>query len=263
MSFNKKKEINFKKDLFGRECDYSHYSLKGNEKIIGFLLGFGTAFVSIYIFFQSIIASLIVGIVLGFLFLPFYQSFLLKKQREKLLLQFTDLLDSLSNSYSAGKNTMGAFRDSLNDLIHQHGNQAMIVVEVNIIVLGLENNFTIEELLLNYSDRCNLDDVKSFVDTFIICNRSGGNLKSVVMESRNILSDKIEIGMEIETAIIEKKNELNIMLFMPLIVVAMLGTLGSETITNNTPINLVIKIIAIFIFILAYLVGKKITNIKI
>ena len=145
MSFKKKKEINFKKDLFGRESDYSHYSLNRNEKNTGFLLGFGTAFISIYIFFHSIIASLLVGIVFGFLFLPFYQSFLLKKQSELLLLQFTDLLDSLSNSYSVGRNTMGAFKDSLNDLMHQHGNQAMIVVEVNLIILGLKNNFTIEK----------------------------------------------------------------------------------------------------------------------
>jgi tight adherence protein B len=261
--FNNSKNNELKRNLFGKELDYSHYHLNRNEKIAGFTIGFGVAFLPLFVFFQSIIVNGMFGIFFGFFSLPLYQNHLLRKQSKSLLIQFTDLLDSLSNSYTVGRNTMGAFKDAFNDLKNQYGDGALIVYEVKTILMGLENNFTIEELLTNFAERSHLDDVKSFVNTFIVCNRSGGNLKKIVMDSRSIISDKVEIQMDIETKIIEKKNELNIMLVMPIIIVAMLGTLGSESITNNSPINIFVKIIAIIIFIIAYLIGKKIIDIKI
>ena len=60
------------------------------------------------------------------------------------------------------------------------------------------------------------------------------------------------------------KNELNIMILAPLVVVPFLGGLGGETtITGNTPMNVIVKIICIGIFAGAYLMGKKMIDIKI
>ena len=111
--------------------------------------------------------------------------------------------------------------------------------------------------------RCGIDDINSFAETFAVCNRLGGNLKKVVVDSRDIISDKIEIEMEIQTTVAANKNEINIMCVMPFVIIAMMGTLGQASITANTPLNVLVKLIAIFMFVIAYKLGRKITDIKV
>lgn len=70
--------------------------------------------------------------------------------------------------------------------------------------------------------------------------------------------------MEIQTIIAGNKNELNIMMVMPLVILVSLGGMGSDmTAASNTPVNVAIKVIALGMFYLAYHLGRKFTNITI
>ena len=135
--------------------------------------------------------------------------------------------------------------------------------ELQIICAGLGNNINIEQLLLDFADRSGLDDVMSFANVFEVCNRQGSDLKRIVSDTRDIINDKIEIEMEIETMLSGNKNELNVMMAMPVIVVLSLSTMGTGTVVPNAPVNLIIKLICLGIFGAAYLIGRKIVNIKI
>jgi len=68
--------------------------------------------------------------------------------------------------------------------------------------------------------------------------------------------------MEIETAVSGSKNEINIMCIMPFIIIASMESLGNEAITANTPLNVAVKFIAVILFVIAYVIGRKITDIK-
>ena len=102
-----------------------------------------------------------------------------------------------------------------------------------------------------------------FAIVFEVCNRQGRDLKRVVSDTREIINDKIEIEMEIETMLSGNKNELNIMMIMPVIVVLSLSSMGTMTIVSNSPVNLLVKVICLGIFGAAYLIGRKIVDIKI
>jgi tight adherence protein B len=69
--------------------------------------------------------------------------------------------------------------------------------------------------------------------------------------------------MEIQTTVAASKNDINIMCVMPFIIISMMGMLGNESITANTTINVIVKIIAIIMFAIAYKVGRMITDIKV
>lgn len=249
--------------LTGIGEDYNIYIMNPREKIIGYLIGFVAGFLAAQIMFGVVIASIVIGAAVGFYAIPVYRRYLQERRRKAILLQFRDMLDSLSNSFSAGKNTPDAFTDAYSDLKLAYGEQAPIVKEMAIIVSGLHNNFVIEDLLRDMSARCGIDDINSFAETFAVCNRLGGNLKKVVVDSRDIISDKIEIEMEIQTTVAANKNEINIMCVMPFVIIAMMGTLGQASITANTPLNVLVKLIAIFMFVIAYKLGRKITDIKV
>ena len=88
--------------------------------------------------------------------------------------------------------------------------------------------------------------------------------KDIISATRDIINDKIEIEMEIGTLLSGNKNELNIMMIMPLIIIVSMEGLGSEmTVTGNSPLNILIKIVALGMFAAAYVLGKKITTIKV
>jgi len=249
--------------ITGEGEDYNVYNLSVTEKITGFLIGFAAGFVGAHIMFRSVIVSVVVGLIAGYVAIPIFRNHLQKKRANEILLQFRDLLDSLTGSYSAGENTMGAFEAALKDIGSAHGENAPIFKELKILLKGLHNNFVIEDLLRDMGKRCGAEDIISFSETFAVSNRLGGNLKKVVSESRNIISDKIEIEMEIQTSLTSGKNEINILMVMPFVIIAAMGKMGEKALTANTPINVAVKIVAIIMFAVAYYIGRKITDIKV
>lgn len=249
--------------LMGEATDYRVYTMTVKDKAIGFALGFSLGFVIVMVFFRVWLAALIVSVISGFLAQKPYREYRIKTRKSALLLEFRDLLESLTTSFSAGKNTRDAFTDSHHDLLELFGEQSDMVKEMEIIIRGLENNLTIENLLQNFALRSDTDDVESFAGTFEACNRQGGDIKKVVWDTRRILNDKIEIEMEIKTILTEKENELNIMMVMPLVIMLSVGSLGAATIVNNSPGNVALKIVVLMIFGAAYALGKKIVKIKI
>jgi tight adherence protein B len=260
---NKKKKYEPKVGITGIGEDYAVYNMTFSERMIGFVIGFAAGLTGAQIVFGVFMASVIIGIIVGIAAVPIYKNYLQKKRQRMILLQFRDVLDSLSNSFSAGRNTMGAFSDAYNDLRNTYGDKAPMVKELNIVVNGLANNYVIEDLLKDMASRCYIDDINSFAETFSVCNRLGGNLKKIVADTRDIISDKIEIEMEIQTTVASNRNEINIMSVMPFVIIAMMGTLGQSAITANTPVNIAVKIIALIMFVIAYVLGRKITDIKV
>jgi len=158
---------------------------------------------------------------------------------------------------------MEAFAESYQDLLSLYGEKSDIVNETRIIIAGMTNNIIIEDLLRDFAERCGLEDVESFTSTFESGLRQGGDIRQVVWDSRKIINDKIEIEMEIKTMLTEKENELNIMMVMPLIIMVTLSGIGTMSAVINTPFTVIVKIFAIGLFAAAYMMGRKIINIRI
>ncbi len=260
----KKEQYIPKRGILGQGTDYHVYSMDLKEHIIAFLLGFGAAVLVVFLFFRSIWFCVTCGVAAGIFIQGFYGEWLCKKRKKALLFQFRDMLESLTSSYSAGKNTQGAFEDAYSDMVQIYGEEADIARELALILLGIRSNLNIEVLLQDFADRSELVDVQSFADVFEVSVRQGANIQDIIAATRDIINDKIEIEMEIETLLSGNKNELNIMMIMPLIIIVSMEGLGSDmTAVGNSPLNVLIKLASLGIFLGAYLLGRKITDIKI
>lgn len=251
------------KGLFGTANDYHVYHMTKLDYLAAWAIGFILGIVVVYAFFRNPIFTFLGGIACAYMAPPYYNEYKKNARLKHLREQFKDLLESLTASYSAGRNTPDAFKDAADDMVSIYGEDADIVLELQDICAGLANNINIEQLLLDFAGRSGLDDAMSFANVFEVCNRQGSDLKRIVSDTRDIINDKIEIEMEIETMLSGNKNELNIMMVMPVIVVLSLSTMGSGTVVSNAPVNLIIKLICLGIFGAAYLIGRKIVNIKI
>lgn len=249
--------------LIGQGDDYHVYHMTKQDRLVAALIGGGGGAVVAWIFFNMVSVALVAALAVAYAAQPVYRDHKLKKRKKNLLLQFKDLLEALTSSYSAGKNTLDAFTDAASDLIQIYGEEADIVKEMELLVGGMENNINIEVLLANFGQRSGLDDIQNFADVFRAALRQGANIKDIIATTRDIINDKIEIEMEINTMMSGNKNELNIMMVMPLIIVTSLGGMGGGmSASDNSLTNVVVKVFALGIFGLAYYLGKRFTDIK-
>lgn len=251
------------KPVFGLAEDYYIYRMNMAETMIGATLGGIAGFFFSMVFFRNVIFSLIVGLILVVPGIKKYREYLKQKRMKTLLYQFRDMMESLSASYSAGKNTQGAFLDACGDLIGIYGEKSDIVRELHLIVDGIYNGQNVEDMLSNFAARSHLDDIESFATIFEVTNRYGGDMRRVVGETREIINDKIETELEIQTLLTANKNDLNIMIIMPVLIMLMLNGMGDMSIVQNTPLNVLVKIGALALFGIAYYMGRKIVDIKI
>lgn len=261
--------------------NYRVYYLKKKEKMIWGLIAFAVGAAVAYVFYGGIgkdaygsptmvtyVMNAIIMALCGFiavkLFLPIRQSQILNKRKKILHKQFIDLLDSLSASLAAGQNVPTAFLSARTDLLVQYPEDAFIVNEVNQIIDGFNNNIPIEGMLASLGERSGIKDISDFGKVFETAYRKGGNIKDIVRNTHEILSTKTQLEMEIQTKVTSNKNEQNIMLIMPIIIVAMIKMMGGDFAANfTTPTGLLFTTIGIGLFILAYFLGQSILKIDV
>lgn len=211
-----------------------------------------------HIFFGNVLVDLLAMILAGIAAQKIYRNAMKERIKNKLTLQFKDMLDSVTSSISAGKVAQAAFMDAEKDMRLQYGEDSYIFKELHNINVGLCNNLTIESILSDFGKRSGVEDIESFAKVFVIANRQGGNIKTILTETKSILCDKIEIEQEIKTMLGATKNQLNIMMIMPLLIVPMSAsfTEGAE----NSATNILVRVGALIAFVIAYVIGRKITN---
>ena len=261
--------------------NYKVYQMTANEKTLYFILAFVIGAAVAYLFYGGIgkdeyqnptvityICDIVIMALFGFvasrLFLPIRKEQIIANRKRKLRTQFIDLLDSLATSISSGKNVPNAFLAAREDLLVQYQPDAYIVQEVDNIISGIQNNIDVGSMLLNFGERSGIPDIRTFGRVFETAYSKGANLKDVVRNSHLILSNKCEIEAEIETKVASNKNEQNIMIVMPIILILMIKMSGPDLAGNfTTATGILCTTIAIGAFIGAYLLGRKILNIEV
>lgn len=261
--------------------NYKAYKMEPNEKMLYFLAAFivgafvgfifygglakdeyGRATVWTYVLDAAVMV--IVGLVTGKMFLPIRKAQIINKRKKELRSQFIALLDSLSTSIASGKNVPNAFLAARDDLRIQYPEEAYIIQEVNNIISGIRNNVDVGGMLTDFGERSGIRDIQTFGKVFETAYEKGANLKDVVRNSNEILSTKIQMEDEIETKVASTKNEQNIMLIMPIVLVAMIKLSGGDFANNfATASGIITTTISIGIFVVAYFVGRKILNIEV
>lgn len=245
----------------GTGIDYSMYEMSVGEKVFAMVVGFLVGFVACYLYFGITAISLVTGAFCAWKAIGIFRKKWTLKRLDVLRIQFRDMLESLSNSFTVGKNATSAFRSAFNDMVVEHGANAYITKELAYINSAHDNmGLEIRELLSDFGNRSGLDDVKSFASVFDVCANLAGDVGRVVRETRDMINDKIEVELEIQTMVTGQKNQLNILAIMPIMMSVLMRLMGLGS--NGTAV-VIIKAIALVFFVFAYWLGSRITDIKI
>ena len=260
--------------------NYKVYNMTKTEKILYFLLAFVVGAAVGYLFYGgigkdefnqpttvtwvlNIIIPTAIGLVAGKLFVPMRRKSIVAKQKKELSHQFRDMLDALTTSIGAGKNVNDSFFGVYDDLKLQYDSDAFILKELEVIISGIHNNVAIEDVLEDFGRRSDNEDTMSFANVFKISYRKGGNIKEIIRNTHSILNDKMEISEDIETLVTSNKLEQNIMIAMPIVLIAVIKMMSPEFANNFvTPTGIISTTVSLIIFVVAYFIGKAVLDIK-
>lgn len=264
-----------------RTYNYRVYHMPARDKLLYFLLAFAVGAVVGYLFYGGIgkdefgnptlltrILDLLipgaVGFAAGTLFVPIRTEQILQKKRDILKRQFRDMLETLTTILGAGSNVPMAFESTYNDLKVQYDENAPILEELHIINMGIRDNIRINELLADFGERSGIEDIKSFARVFEVAAAKGSDVRDIIRNTYNILSDKMEISEDIETVLTGNKSQQNIMIVMPVVLIAMIKMMSPDFAANFvTPAGVIATTIGVAMFVGSYYLGKTILEIKV
>lgn len=261
----KKKEADIMVEREDGLTDYDVYIMSKSEKITNIILAAIVLFAVGYIFYHSIILSAIV-MLFALKWPKMRTKQIIEKRKNQLSIQFKDMLYSLASALSVGKSVESGIQDSLKDLqVIYPDPETDILVELQYILRGIGMNSTIESMFSQFAERAHLEDIENFVDIFVTCKRTGGDLMEVMRATSNTIGEKIEVKQEIETSISGKKYEFRFMMVLPVIMVLFLTATSGEYMAPvfTTIQGRISMTVAIVIFGLSYLVGSKVMEIKV
>lgn len=272
MALNERKKNN-------RHILYSEYRFKFGEKLLYTLVYWALGGMVGFIFYgnlfmkdgeptsltmlSNLIVILVVGLIAVRLFLPEKRKQIIEERKSMLRLQFREMLASLSTAYASGDNTTKAFLHVQQDMNAQFGQNADISREVFEMVAGVHNGKEIDKLLIDFGIRSGVEDIIDFSNIFQICYINGGNMRSVVHNSYEMIGQKLEINEEIQTKITSNQTQQKIMSVVPIFMLAFLKYSSSSFAASFASVKGVISLtVAAGIFIFSYFYGKKIVDIK-
>ncbi|MCR5796369.1 MAG: type II secretion system F family protein [Eubacterium sp.] len=144
------------------------------------------------------------------------KSRLIDKRKWELDIQFRDALDAVVAALVAGYSLENSFASARESLSLMYDDDALIIREMDYIVNRVEYNVPIEQVLQEFSDRSNVEDIRMFCDVVGIAKRTGGNLVKIIRGTSGNIAERQESRREIETMISGKKMEANIMSIIPM-----------------------------------------------
>ncbi len=217
-----------------------------------------------YIFYES----LIVFVVMLPALLPYFRIIkksLCKKRKEILKKEFKELCMSLAAQMSAGYSIENSIKESYREMKELYGEDSNICRELKTMIEKLKYNVKLEEMMLQLAVRSENEDIRLFSEVLSIAKQSGGDMIQIVKSAALNISEKTDVEREIKSILSEKKFEQTIMNIIPLVMVLYIKVTspGMMAVMYQTITGKIIMSICFAIYIIAFLLGKKIMDIEV
>lgn len=244
--------------------DYRKYDMSFQEKMLHSVEYIGIFLLLGKVFYDSFYAAFA-----GILFLPFLlrrkARMLAGKRREALSLEFKDFILAFSASLKAGYSAENALVAAGKDLFSMYGAETMMVAECRKMEKNLKNNQLSEVLLTEFGERSGQEEIRDFASIFVIAKRSGGAMSTIIKNTADIISEKIEVKREIQLLYAAKRMEQNIMNIVPAAIIGYVRVTTPDyfnTLYHN-PFGILIMSVCLAVYVSAYMLSRKIMDIEV
>ena len=230
---------------------YYECNMTKGQHVLAYLFFSVMISVVLFIYYRFIPVAVIGGFIIGIWQEKNYSQTVTKRRQEKLRLQFKEFLEIISISISggSGRSMENAVEDSLRELqmIYRHAGIPM--------VKGFEE----------LGERSDIDDVLSFAAIYKTIEGKTSDFGYIIAQTRDIIKDKVEIAMEIQTEINSAKSEAYMMLVLPLVLVIMMSTMGSGFMDSlfTTAIGRIAATVGVICTFVSYVIATRAAEIDV
>ncbi|MCR5330117.1 MAG: type II secretion system F family protein [Lachnospiraceae bacterium] len=245
---------------------YYRCNMKTWEHILVYIIASVLSTVVAWLFYHITPLAIILGFAAGIPLERMYRTSTIRKRQKKLRMQFKDFLASMTVAVRAGNVETKAVEAALADLKLSYSENSDIVREVSNILLQYHNGgIAMKTLFEDLAVRSDLDDIRSFATIYSVIEGKSDRFGDILVQTEEIIRDKVEIEQEIETTITSAKSETYVMLVMPVLIVAMLGAIGGEIMNSlfEPPLGTLSATVALIIFGISFAISMKVTDINV
>ena len=243
--------------------DYTRSPSGTMDHAAAFLIGFAIGFAVLFIFYKIITLSVAGGALFGVVHIFSTAREAVKKRTFKLRVQFYDLLEAMAVAMRAGNTLLKSLQSAREDLTLIYADDADILVELDMLIGRFNNAVPLSEAFSDLAQRSGLEDIASFASIYSTIEGKSGRADEIVREIQQIIADKMEIEMEIDTLMTAAKSEVNIMLFMPLVILGVIGYAGAGFMDAiyTTTAGRIVSTGGLVVFILSFFLARKFSNV--
>jgi len=234
------------------------------DHMLSYLLGFAAGFLILFIFYRLILLSVAGGAILGLVNVFSSDRRAVMKRKLKFRLQFYDLLEAMSVSMRAGGTMLKAMSGARSDLLLIYPENSDIIIELDAIIGRFNNAIPLSDAFTNLAKRTGLEDIASFATIYATIEGKSGRADEIIKETQQIIADKMEIEMEIDTLMTAAKAEVNIMLLMPIVILGIIGYAGAGFMDAiyTTGVGRVVSTVGLIVFIISFFMARKFSSVK-
>lgn len=247
---------------------YYECNMSRSEHIVAYV-GFAFAIgIILYIYYRLLAISVIGGLLIAIPQEKNYAKTVCKKRQNRLRLQFNEFLEIIAISISggSGRSMENAVKDSLQELQMMFNEKADIVREISLIISDYERaGIPMKDGFHELALRSEIDDIMSFAAIYATIEGKTSDFGYIISQTHEIIKDKVEIKMEIETMITAAKSESTTMLFLPMVIVLAMTSMGGGLMDSlfTTVTGRVAATFGVVCTFAAYVIASKATEIEI
>lgn len=234
-----------------------------NRKILYLtLLSFLGAFIYFQLLTGKIIFSLIIGSLTIFL-TPYYKKILLKRKKDRILLEFQDFIYFLDGALKAGKSLDNSLIEAKTNLVGVYGEDTILGYELEKVIYWNKLGITYDKGFQMLEEDYPIGFFREFGNVINITRNKGGDFKKVLEQTNSTLSDRMEVEREINTLLAKQKLEVVILRVIPFLMLLALRFLYPEMImflTSNM-IGLITFLIVGTLFGLSFFISNKLMEV--
>jgi tight adherence protein B len=244
--------------------DYTQCPSVTMDHVIAFMIGFAVGFLVLFIFYKLVLLAIAGGAVTGAANIAATAIRAVKKRTVRLRTQFFDMLEAMAVAMRAGSPILKSLQSAREDLVLMYPEDSDIITELDIIIGRFNNAVPLSEAFSDLAARSGLEDIVSFASIYATIEGKSGRADEIIRETQQIIADKMEIEMEIDTLMTAAKTEVNIMLLMPLVILGIIGYAGAGFMdaVYTTGGGRIVSTGGFIVFIISYVMARKFSNVK-
>ncbi len=238
--------------------------IKGLEYVIASLQISAITMGILYLFYKTIWMIFFLVPLLG----PYLQEWKRKRElqlKKEFEIQFRDYLQSLSTSLKTGYALENAMREARKELSKQYDPDTRIMKDTLRMERLLQMNKTVEEAWIQWQEALDIEILNQFVTVFIMAKRTGGDSVEIIRRSIQNMCERMEINQDIEVLLTAKRFEFQVMSIIPLGILVYMKLSFPEFmgVLYGNALGVIVMTVCLGVYIVAYVWGKKIVDIKI